>query len=162
MKKLLTLLVVAVGLLFAASCGRNETPAQVAEKIAQGQTLTQDDYTVMIEYCGAYAKKAQALQNTIDNLPTDDPKAVKATDDILALQESNEYLTPFFDVITKSTKEQVGDKNVILINDYAAYEWFLSPDWAVIVTNPDVAGIVVDDSGADSAVIATPTGTVVE
>lgn len=162
MKKLLTLMVVAVGLLFAASCGRNETAAQVAEKIAQGQTLTQDDYTVMIEYCGAYAKKAQIIQNTIDNLPADDPKAVKATDEILALQESNQYLTPFFDVITKSTKEQLGDKNVILINDYAGYEWFLSPDWAVIVTNPEVAGIVVDDQGTDTAVIATPTGTVVE
>lgn len=161
MKKFLSILVLAIVCLVPTACSHSDSPAQVAQKIAQGQTLTQDDYTVMINYCGHFAEEAQKLQDKIDNLPVDDPEAVKATDQIASMQSSSEYLTPFYDALSKATQEQVGEKNVRLIDQYAGYMWFDAPDWAVIVTDPDVAGIIVDDTADTTGVIAQPTGQVV-
>lgn len=62
MKKILGIIAMAVvALVMAASCGSSDRAAEVARKIQSGDTLTQSEYTTVIDYLGHFAEKAQPL-----------------------------------------------------------------------------------------------------
>ncbi|MDE6295607.1 MAG: hypothetical protein K2M03_06035 [Muribaculaceae bacterium] len=153
LKMMLCLMLICMGV---SACSNQEEAASVAKKIESGEVLNQGDYTVIIKYLGSFAEKAQPIQNKINNMSSENPEAVQLADEIDKMRESNKYLELFTNTLKKATEAEVGADNVNLVNNYAGYEWFTSPDWATINADPGVAGMVVEtpDAGQDTGVVA--------
>lgn len=150
MKKKIQLLFMAMAALFMiSSCGSDHV-ADVAAKISSGATLTQAEYTTVIDYLGHFAKSAQPLQDQINNLPAGDPKAVELQQQLDRLKEKDIYLDLFSSMLARTPQAQLGADNVALVNRYAGYEWFDAPDWAEITTDPRAAGIELQTPSSDS------------
>ncbi|MDE6811387.1 MAG: hypothetical protein K2J15_03460, partial [Muribaculaceae bacterium] len=143
------LLAMVVGVVATACNSASEADA-VAKKIEQGAALSQSDYTVIIDYMGKFAEKAQPIQDNINNLPADDPKAQPFIEQFDKLKESYPLLDQFKSVLDKASAEQVGTENVNLVDKYAGYEWFTSPSWATINTDPGIGGIEMESPSNDS------------
>ncbi|MDE5774574.1 MAG: hypothetical protein K2H86_09000 [Muribaculaceae bacterium] len=153
LKMMLCLVLVCMGI---SACSNQDEAANVAKKIESGATLDQADYTVIIKYLGDFAEKAQPIQNQINNMSSDNPEASKLAEEVENMRASNKYLDLFNDCLKKATEAEVGADNVNLVNKYAGYEWFTSPDWATINADPGVAGMVVEtpEAGQDTGVVA--------
>ncbi|MDE6271872.1 MAG: hypothetical protein K2M31_02565 [Muribaculaceae bacterium] len=134
------LLAMFVGVV-ATACSMASEAEKVNEKIEKGETLTAADYTTIIDYMGKFAEKAQPIQDQINNLPAEDPKAVPFQDQLTKLKDEYPLLDSFKTVLDKASAEQVGADNVALVDKYAGYEWFSSPAWATINTDPEAAGL---------------------
>lgn len=141
LKTLKVLLLTLVVGLVATSCGVATEADKVNEKIEKGEALNPADYTKIIDYLGQFAEKAQPIQDQINNLPAEDPKAAPFQEQLTKLKESFPLLDKFKEILAKATPEQVGADNVALVDKYAGYEWFTSPDWATINTDPAIGGI---------------------
>lgn len=163
MKKILTLLTVFACVILS-SCSSGTDAKGVAEKLEKGETLTEQDYKVMIEYCGDYAKKAQTYFDILNSEPNDSTEAaIKATDELANLNSSATYLDIFRKAIYAGDENELGSKNVELVKEYSNYEAFPLPaisDSSML--NPDVIGDVVEMPVDSSAVIASGDGEVVE
>lgn len=152
-------LVALIFVMAFSACDGNDQAARLASKVKAGDRLTQEDYTEMIQYCGKYATEAQKIQDQINALPADSSQSGKLDSKMNDLSAKFPYAEVFFTKITTCTKEEVGEKNVKLINDYAPLMWFSAPDWATIDSDPDVVGFVEDMPSTDSSsVIATGDG----
>lgn len=150
LKSLKLLLIALLAGVMTTACSSSNEAENVNAKIEKGETLTAADYTVIIEYMGQFAEKAQPIQDNINNLPAEDPKAVPYQDQLSKLKEEYPLLDSFKTVLVKATEAEVGADNVALVNKYAGYEWFTSPDWATINTDPEAAGIEVAMPDNDS------------
>lgn len=160
MKIMRMLSVLAVGLLMAA-CGSKGADS-VEQKIKDGAELSQSDYTEMIEYCGKFAEQAQSIQDKINSLPATDPAQGTLTDEMATLSDKYPFLLSFSNKLANVTKEEVGEKNVELINKYAPLMWFSAPEWAAIPDNTNVDGFVEEMPSTDSTgVISTGDGVAV-
>lgn len=149
--------------LVMAACGTKEEAAKVADKISNGEQLTQSDYSVMIDYCAKYAEEAQVFQDKINVLAPTSEEAGKLTDDIASLSGKFPLVSEFFSKLSNCTKEEVGADNVAKINKLSALTWFTAPEWADSGNEDGVVGDVVDMPAVDSAgVIATGDGEVVK
>ena len=141
------LLVVVAGVMFTA-CGSGDDASKVAEKIKSGQTLTQDDYKVLINYVGEFATKAQVYQNNIDN----GVDAAKNQDELNTLKQGDEYLSLFEQTLKNATAEEVGADNIKLINSFTGDLWFDAPSWATVSTPaPEIGGIEMESPAADTS-----------
>lgn len=139
-KLLMALLVVAFGM---TACGDNaKEDAAVAAKIEKGETLSQDDYKVMVDYCVDYAKKAQEYQNKLDAFAADSQQNAEYTEKLAELTERDNYATLFFTALSKATPEEVGEENVKTVNRYAAYDYFVAPAWAQLDSTTNVTGYI--------------------
>lgn len=164
MKNFKILLICALAL-FAFACSKTHpTPAEVAAKIDSRQALSKSDYSVMIDYCGDYAKQAQQYFDLINEQPTDSTKEyVRAVGELASLRAAHPYLDMFQTAIYSASDELIGEENVKKVNEYTKYQAFplpegSGPDLAV----PGVVGEVVEMPSADTAgVIAAPDGEVV-
>ena len=136
------LLAILVGVV-ATACSSNSEADAVNQKIEKGEALTSGDYTCMIDYMGQFAEKAQSIQDSINNLPAEDPQAAPFQDKLTKLKEEYPLLDSFKTALSKATEAEVGAENVALVNKYAGYEWFTAPDWATINADPSVAGMEV-------------------
>ena len=147
LKKMSVLLGIMLMLVGVAACSNKEEAARVAEKIEQGKTLEQGDYTTMISYLGHFAEKAQPLQSRING---------RLAESIDSLKKANPYLELFAGRLDAATESEVGADNVKLVNKYAGYEWFNAPAWATVTEDPGVAGMVVETppAGQDTGVVA--------
>lgn len=155
MKKIGLFLFLLVALVGITSCSKERRAEDVAEKITQGASLTQGDYTAMIEYLGDYATKAQVYQDTINDLPVNDPAVAEATEKLSNLTAEYKYLSLFNTTLSSTTPAEVGKDNVALVNKYASLIWFTAPSWAEINNAPgDTAGDVVDMPDDSGTVIA--------
>lgn len=150
MKTIRILLLAIVAGLMVVACSNREEAVKVAEKIQKGETLTQGDYTCMIEYLGKFAEAAQPIQDNINNLPYGDSKAAEYQKELDDLKAKNEYLTLFNNELAKTPQATLGAENVQLVDKYAGYEWFTAPDWANIETDPEAAGIEVQTPPTDT------------
>lgn len=146
--KVLLLLMVA-GVMFTA-CGTKSEAERVNEKIEKGEALDQADYTVIIDYLGKFAEEAQPIQDNINNLPAEDPKAAPYQQELDKLKENYPLLKIFNETLGKTTQAQVGEDNVALIGKYDGYEWFTAPGWATINTDPAIGGIELESPANDS------------
>lgn len=157
--KLLSLLAVT---LLLASCGGNAE--SVASKIDAGESLSQADYSIIINYCGDFAKEAQKFQNQIDALPDDSQKAATDESKLAELKTKYPLLEKFTTALLSSNPDAVGADNVKKVNELAKYIWFTAPGWATIQTDPAVTGFIEQTpaSGQDSSVVAAGAGDVVE
>lgn len=154
--------VMAVFFLMAA-CGGADKVASVASMIKDGGKLSEEDYTVMIDYCGKYAEEAQKIQDKINALPAEASEAGVLTDELATLTQKEVHLQAFSNVLSNCTKEEIGEKNVELINKYAALTWFDAPAWAEVDSTSNVVGSIVDMPSSDTTgVIAGGAGEAVE
>lgn len=153
LKMMLCLMLICMGV---SACSHQEEAVSVAKKIESGEVLNQGDYTVIIKYLGSFAEKAQPIQNKINNMSSENPEAAQLSEEIDKMRESNKYLELFTNTLSKATEAEVGADNVNLVNSYAGYEWFTSPDWATLNADPGVAGMVVEtpEEGQDTGVVA--------
>lgn len=153
---------VAVCFLMAA-CGSSDEAASVASKIKDGAALSQQDYSVIIDYCAKYAESAQKIQDQINVLPADSEEAGKLTDQLATITDKEKYLQTFSNVLANCTEEEIGEKNVETVKKLASSTWFNAPAWAEVDTTSNVVGSIVDMPASDSAgVIAAGAGEAVE
>lgn len=155
--KLLLLAILSVAASsFVASCSNSEEAGKVADKITRGEVLTQSDFSILIDYCGDFAQKAQTIQDKIDNLPDNDP-ALKALDsDLTALKSEYPHTGLFFKTLKASTPEEVGSENVKKVDGYSSLIWFDAPEWAETLSPSGDAGLIETTTPADSNIIAAP------
>ena len=160
MKKLHIISLAAVIILILAACTGRSDIDRIADKVNQSQPLSQKDYSAMIDYCGQYARKAQPIQDQINLLPADSPKALKLSIRLADLSSEYVYYNLFSEKIARCSKKEIGSANVDKINTLAPLTWFMAPDWAVFQTSPDAAGFIEDVAPADSdsTVIAVSSG----
>ena len=151
MKVIRIMLVMIVAGFLAVACSNKEESAKVADKIEKGETLTQGDYTTIIEYLGKYAEAAQPIQDKINNLPAEDPKVEPLQKELDALKSDNKYVAIFTETLGKASQSELGAENVALVDKFSGYEWFTSPDWAEESTLPGVGGIELESPASDTA-----------
>lgn len=134
-----------------AACGPTKSEEdKVAEKIEAGTALTEQDYTVVVDYLVKYAKEAQVYQDEVNNLPTDDPKAIEATDKLADITASYTLLDTYNKALQASTVESVGPANVKKVNENAMLTYFTAPSWATVDQDPNVAGFIEEMPQTDS------------
>ena len=150
MKTIKILLIAIMAGLVITACSNKSEAEKVAQKIDNGATLNQGDYSAMIQYLGKFAEKAQPIQDEINNLPYGDPKAATYQEELDKLKGEYSLVDRFNEVLKGVSQETLGADNVALVNKYAGYEWFSAPDWATIQTNPEAAGIEVATPDSDT------------
>lgn len=85
---------------------------EVATKINEGGNLSQSDYTVMIDYCGDYAKEAQKYYDIINAQPNDSTaESVKAADSLASLYAKYKYLDSFRQNLASVDVSALGTEN---------------------------------------------------
>lgn len=144
------MLVMAAAGLVSTACGNKDEAGRVAEKIEKGESLTQGDYSCVIEYLGKFAEKAQPVQDEINNLPAGDAAAEKFSARLAEIRKEYPLVDTFNSVLERTTPEEVGADNVALVDKYAGYEWFTAPSWAVEQTDPGVGGIELEAPSGDT------------
>lgn len=168
MKTLKTIGAMALGLLLIttifAACGHTQKEEEaVASKIEKGEALTESDYTVIVDYCVAYAQKAQEYQDKIDAPDATAADNSEYTEKLAALTETYKYSDIFFRALNEATPEQVGKANVEKVDANGMLDYFTTPDWANIQTSKTVEGFIEDMPSNDSSgVIANSDGEVVK
>lgn len=165
MKTLKTLFIALVCVAFAACTNSNTTPAEVAAKIDSHETLSEGDYSVMIDYCGEYARSAQQYFDIINEQPTDSTAEYsRAAQALATLKANSPYLDMFRTAIYAASDKQIGEKNIKKVQEYQKYEAFplpegSGPDLAI----PDEVGVIEDMPDTDTTgVISTGDGIVVD
>lgn len=149
-KGVMTLLLV----LAMVSCGsRIPDPSAVSVKIDGGQTLSESDYTSMIDYCGKYAAEAQKYFDIINAQPSDSTAAaVKATGDLADLYARYTYLDQFRNTLSQTDVSAMGAGNEKKVNEYARYQAFPLPvGEGADLRDPAVVGMIQDMPLTDTA-----------
>lgn len=152
-------------MLSMAACGNNlPSPEEVANRINTGESLSEKDYSQMIEYCGVYSEKAQKYFDIINAQPNDSTaETIKATDQLAALYGEYTYIDLFRGRLEQTELSQLGAENEKKVNGYAKYEAFPLPIGAgEALENPDVVGMIEQTPEDSSAVIATGAGEAVD
>lgn len=123
----------------------------IAYKIENKETLTDEDYSVMIDYVGAYAEKAQKYVDMQIN-GTDLSEAAAG------MQELNhEYplLNTFRNCIRFTPAADMTPENLEKVQKYAGYIEFSAPAGFTIQTaGPDDAGDQVEAPQEENGVVA--------
>lgn len=149
--------------LLTFSCSNTDDAAGVAAKIENGESLSEADYGVMIDYCGKFAQEAQRIQNDINAEPNMSAKATTDTDRMTTLSDSYKYLESFGKALNSADASKVGAANVEKMQKLAGYEWFPLPEWLPVQNAQGVVGDVVEMPRSDSdSVIATGVGEAVD
>lgn len=159
-----TLLMASVCLLFAM-CAKTVSPDDVAQRLDAGDTLSQDDYTAMIDYCSDYAKQAEQYQVIIAGQPNDStPAYVKAAADLAALYAKYPHLDKFRNALYAVDMSQLSDANRKKIDEYSKYSSFPIPGGdGPALQQPEVVGAIEDMPDTDTnGVIATGDGEAVD
>lgn len=136
-----------------ASCGTKvPSPESVAEKLTSGQTLSEADYTSMIEYCGKYASEAQKYYDTINAQPNDSTAdAIKATSGLADLYASYPYLDQFRNNLAQTELSKLGAENEKKVNAYAKYQGFPLPiGEGADLRDPNVVGMIEETPDSDT------------
>lgn len=148
MKNVMKIMTALMMVVLFASCGGDKTPTaeEVFNKVQNKETLTQADYTVMIEYVGDYSKKAQEYFNKINASANDNsPEYVKAFNDLSTLYGKYPYLDSFRTALYNVPDGMLDPENQAIVNEFANDEAFPLPKGeGVSLENPDVQGMVQD------------------
>ncbi|MDE6297966.1 MAG: hypothetical protein K2L89_08970 [Muribaculaceae bacterium] len=164
MKKVLTMMMMAVVCLIMTSCKTDADYKSVADKISAGESLTESDYSVMIDYCADYAEKAQPYFDVINSGADPSSKEYADATNALADMSANAvYLDTFRNAIFSATADQLGESNVKKLDSLSKYEAMPIGDVSdSAMLNPDVVGDIEDMPATDTGnVIANGDGEVV-
>lgn len=173
MKKSLSLvkklMAAAFLLVIVAACGSKlPTDSEVAQKIESNATLSEADYTTMIDYCGKYAEEAQKYFDIINAQPNDSTaEYLDASNALASLYGNYAYLDQFRQKLAQSEMSQLGKDNENKVNEYAKYQAFPLPGGeAANLQDPNVVGVIEDmpsTANTDSTgVLATGDGEAVD
>ena len=137
---------------------------EVATKINEGGNLSQSDYTVMLDYCGDYAKEAQKYYDIINAQPNDSTaESVKAADSLASLYAKYKYLDSFRQNLASVDVSALGTENEKKVSEFAKYQGFPLPEGeGADLQNPEVVGEIEQIPEDSSAVIATGVGEAVD
>ena len=138
-----------------ASCGggagTNAQDKSIEEKIENGEDLSADDYSHMINYVGEFAEKAQDLV----------PENGEASEDELAqLREEYPYLDTFRECLKITPIDKLHDYNIKEVAKYAGLTEFSVPIGYSLTTDPEAAGIEVAVPDSANGVVAGAVDTV--
>ena len=164
MKKVMTFMMMAVLCLIMASCGSKDDAKAVSEKIAAGETLTEADYSTMIDYCATYAQKAQPYFNIINSgADTTSKEYADAASELAQMASDAVYLDTFRNALFAASAKQLGEKNVKKMEEFSNLEAMPISDITNRgMMNPDVVGDIEEMPASDTSnVIATGDGEVV-
>lgn len=159
MKKLHLFCVMALfAIIGLASCENPHKEADaVADKLEDGQKLTDQDVAVLINYVGEYAKKAQGeVDDEVNGTNT-----AAAQVDMEKLNKEYKNYPLFNDYLKNLDFTTLSKSNIELIGKYAHYEMFTVPPRMDFSVDPNekAAGMIVDTPSdsikGDSSVIAT-------
>lgn len=151
--KTLKLFLIAALAVVAVSCAGSRDK-EINDKIAAGEQLTPDEWTVVIDYLGHYAEEAQPLQDAIDNESAQTADANgKNAGKLADLTAKYQYLDSFTGALTAATEAEIGADNVRAVNKYSQYPAFPAPAWATVNTNPNVEGMI-EQMPSDSSKVA--------
>lgn len=134
-----------------ASCGSKSSDETLATMIENGDQLSQEDYTVIINYVGEYAEKAQQYA-----VATGD----EAAEQLANLKKEYPYLAVYRDCIGATSLKDLSKENLELIGKYAGYVEFTTPAGFTIQTNPEAAGLEVATPDSANGVIAGAVDTI--
>lgn len=144
--------------LFAAvvmtSCGGAGTNAEdksIENKIENGEDLTADDYSHMINYVGEFAQKAQPLVSENSDA---------ATEQLAQLREEYPYLDAFRECLKTTPVDKLNDSNLAEVAKYAGLIEFSAPIGYTLTTNPEAAGLEVATPDSANGVVAGAVDTV--
>lgn len=148
MKKLSYICMMALfAVFFLNSCGGTDSgkDQEIANKIANKEALSPEDYTRMIEYVGEFAEKAQNY--VVGQSEEDSQKLAELT---------AEY--PLLDVFRNCIKEtpldQFSASDLEIMQKYAGLDEFSVPEGFEIQTNAEAAGMEVAAPDSANGVIA--------
>lgn len=139
--------------LVMASCGsKTPTPESVAQRLSANESLTQEDYTAMIDYCGKYAEEAQSYYDAINAQPNDSTtEAVRAAGNLAALYAKYTYLDQFRTALAQTDISQLGAENEKKVNEYAKYQGFPLPvGEGANLEDPNVVGMIEQTPDSDT------------
>lgn len=162
--KILRLFAAVVFVALMASCGSNAPSAdEVANRINTDQSLTEADYSGMIDYCGKYAQEAQKYYDEINAAGNDSTVVAKATMELAELYGKYTYLDLFRNKLASTDMTQLGAENEKKVNEYAKYQGFPLPQGeGADLQDPNVVGMIEDMPADSGAVIADGAGEAVK
>ncbi len=164
MKTLKTLCMALLTIAFISCSQSAPTPEDVARKIDAKETLSEADYTTMIDYCGDYAKKAQKYFDLINAQPNDSTAEYsRAAQDLAALASENPYIDMFRTAIYSASDSEIGEKNTAKVKEFEKYQAFPLPAGSgPNLQQPGVVGAIEEMPADSSAVIAAGIGEAVD
>lgn len=113
-------------------------------------TLSEEDYSTMIDYVGEYAKKAQEfvdMQINGENLS-------EAAAGMAKLNEEYPYVNVFRNCIRFTPSSSLSKENLEKVGEYAGYVEFTAPSGYTIQTmEPDDAGLIEQTPTDDNGVV---------
>lgn len=140
MKKLGTILMMAMAMVLSfTSCSepKERQEEAVATAIQSNDKLTNDQISIIINYVGEYAEKAQPLYDDIINGQNDSIAGVK----IKELGEQYPALNLFRNRIKTLPKSWLNEDNMKLLQKYGQYLEFSMPASVSLQTLPGTAGL---------------------
>lgn len=149
MKSIKTLMAMFfVAMLGLTACQQTEDRAcqDVADKIKSNETLTDDDYTRMIEYVGAYAEKAQPY--VVNDSST------QMQGELDALNKEYPLVQLFRNCIKTTPLDKLSADNQALIQKYGGLIEFDVPEGMTLQTDPQAAGLEVAVPDSANGVVA--------
>lgn len=146
-------IIAAMLVVIFAACGKVAPQAsEVASKIEKNETLDQQDYKTIIDYCGRYAESAQKYYDIVNAQPNDSTaEAIAATNDLAALYAANPYIDSFRNVMDNADLSQFDDANRKLITKYGDYQAFPLPGGeAARLESKQVVGMIEQTPNSDT------------
>lgn len=149
MKKIGLMMVASIVALFTmVSCGGAGTSAEdraIEQKIENGEELTSEDYTHIINYVGEYAEKAQEY---VVNGGED------ANEELAELNEEYPLVDTFRECLKITPLDKFNGDNLKLIGKYVGYIEFSAPNGYMIQTDANAAGMEVATPDSANGVVA--------
>ena len=137
------------------SCGGGRgTEAQdqaIADKIENGEDLTSEDYSRMINYVGEFAQKAQPYVVETN---------ANASEDLATLRDEYPYLDTFRECLETTPVDRLSDSNLEEVGKYAGFIEFSAPIGYTLTTNAEAAGIEMGVPDSANGVVAGAIDTV--
>lgn len=112
MKKLFSVFFAIVAIVALAACGSGDAKA-VADKIDNGEELTQADYTVMTDYCVSAINDLKPLieKAVVAQKDGDNEKAEELQEDAKKIEEKYPYSQKFMQKIMTASQDELGESN---------------------------------------------------
>lgn len=146
-------LIAAMLVVIFTGCAKSRPSAdQVLTKIEANDSLSQADYSTIIDYCGDYARQAQKYYDIINAQPSDSTQeAITATNDLANLYADDKCLDKFRSTLGNASMSRLDKTNQEKVNEFAKYQGFPLPDGAgQNLENPDVVGMIQQTPSSDT------------
>ena len=135
-----------------ASCQETSEKQEqnLSYKIENGEALTADEYSQIIDYVGEYAEKAQKYVDMQIN-GTD---LAEAAAGFKKLNEEFPFVSEYRTCLRFTPASSLSEENLEKVGKYAGYVEFTAPSGYTIGTDQEAAGLEVQTPDTDNGVVA--------